>query len=284
MSNDEKDFITEITPLSNVRVKGVGGFLKVIGKGTVRWKIEDDEGKYHDIIIKDALYIPGLSFCLLCPQQWSKQAKDDFPRKHGTWCATDDDECVLQWEQRKYTRTIKYDPITNTPKIYTIPSKSSGIKCMQTICKQAKTSTLIHTEAFSSFYVSLSCEKTDSLANVENITDFLDNEAILTPTQVEMDHEISAITPRGEYLCWHHRLGHLSFKKITLLIILGILPRKLLRVRPPVCAACKYGAMTRRPTRVIREIKTKVSFIRRSKLVSACQSIKWSLEPQVSSE
>ena len=37
---------------------------------------------------------------------------------------------------------------------------------------------------------------------------------------------------------------------MTLLIILGILPRKLLKVRPPVCAACKYGAMTRRPNRV----------------------------------
>ena len=67
-----------------MRVKGADGFLKVIGKGTVRWKIEDDEGKYHDIIIKDALYIPGPSSCLLCPQQWSKQAKDDFPRKRGT--------------------------------------------------------------------------------------------------------------------------------------------------------------------------------------------------------
>ena len=69
MSNDEKDFITAITPLANMRVKGTGGFLKFIGKVTVRWKIEDDEGKYHDIIIKSALYIPGLSSCLLYPQQ-----------------------------------------------------------------------------------------------------------------------------------------------------------------------------------------------------------------------
>ena len=69
MSNDEKDFITAITLLANMRAKGAGEFLKVIGKGTVRWKIENDEGKYHDIIIKNALFIPGLSSCLLCPQQ-----------------------------------------------------------------------------------------------------------------------------------------------------------------------------------------------------------------------
>ena len=130
MDNDERDFIIEITPLSNMRVKGAGEFLKVIGKGTVRWKIEDDKGKYHNIIIKYALYIPGPSSYLLCPQQWSKQVKDDVPRKRGTLCATYDGECVLQWEQRKYTRTIKCDPITNTSKIYTIPANSSGIKCM----------------------------------------------------------------------------------------------------------------------------------------------------------
>ena len=108
----------------------------------------------------------------------------------------------------------------------------------------------MHTKAFSSSYICLSCEHTDSSANVENITDFLDKGVIPTPKQVDMDHETSALTPRGEYLRWHHRLGHLSFKKMALLIILAILPRKLLKVRPHVCAACKYGAMTRRPNRV----------------------------------
>ena len=108
----------------------------------------------------------------------------------------------------------------------------------------------MHTEAFSTFYVCLPCENTNSPATVENITDFLDKEVIPTPTQVDMDDEISALTPRGEYLRWHNRLTHLSFKKMTLLIILGILPRKLLKVRPPVCAAYKYDAMTKEPTRV----------------------------------
>ena len=121
---------------------------------------------------------------------------------------------------------------------------------MQTICKQTKSSTLMHTKAFSSSYVGLSCKQIYSPANVDNITDFLDKESIPTPTQVDMDHETLALTPRGEYLRWHHRMGHLSFKKMTLLMSLGILSRKILNVRPPVCAACKYGAMTRRPTRV----------------------------------
>ena len=153
---------------------------------------------------------------------------------------------------------------------------------MQTICKKAKISTMMHTEAFSISYVYLLCEKTDSPATVENIIDFLDKEAILTLKQVDMYHETSALTPCGEYLRWHHNLGHLSFKNMILLIILGILLRKLLKIRPPVYDACKYGAMTKRPTRV-KGIKIKVSFIRRPKQASTRRSIKWSCENHISS-
>ena len=71
-----------------------------------------------------------------------------------------------------------------------------------------------------------------------------------------MYHETSALTPRSEYLRWHHNLGHLFFKNKILLIILGISLRKLLKIRPPVYDACKYGAMTKRPTRV-KGIKNK---------------------------
>ena len=34
------------------------------------------------------------------------------------------------------------------------------------------------------------------------------------------------------------------------LMELGILPRKLLKIRPPMCACCKIGAMTKQPRRV----------------------------------
>ena len=69
MNNDKSDFISEITPVANMRVKRAGGFLKVLGTGILKWTIEDDDGRYHDIIIEETLYIPGLSSCLLCSQQ-----------------------------------------------------------------------------------------------------------------------------------------------------------------------------------------------------------------------
>ena len=52
---------------------------------------------------------------------------------------------------------------------------------MQTICKQAKINTMMHTEALRTSYVCLPCEKSDSPATVENVTNFLVKEAIPTP-------------------------------------------------------------------------------------------------------
>ena len=69
-------------------------------------------------------------------------------------------------------------------------------------------------------------------------------------TKVAQDVKTSALTPQGKFLRWHHRLGHLSYKKMISLCTLRILPRRLLTVRPPMCAGCKTGAMTRKLTRV----------------------------------
>jgi hypothetical protein len=46
-------------------------------------------------------------------------------------------------------------------------------------------------------------------------------------------------------MCWHHRLGHLSFAKIKALALAGEIPKKLTKVKPPICAGCLYGTMTK---------------------------------------
>ena len=84
----------------------------------------------------------------------------------------------------------------------------------------------------------------------ENLEDFLTMENTPLCTEVAQDVETSALTPQGEFLRWHHRLEHLSYKKMILLCTLRILSRRLLTVKPPMCAGCKAGAMTRKPTRV----------------------------------
>ncbi len=46
---------------------------------------------------------------------------------------------------------------------------------------------------------------------------------------------------------WHYHLGHLSFQKLKQLALNGKIPKKLLKLKPPKCAGCLFGAMTKLP-------------------------------------
>ncbi len=48
---------------------------------------------------------------------------------------------------------------------------------------------------------------------------------------------------------WHYRLGHLPFVKLKQLAHNGEIPKKLAKVKPPKCAGCLFGAMTKIPWR-----------------------------------
>ena len=120
ISNDKLHFIRPICS-TYVGVKGFGGnMIKATGRGTLKW-IKDDEGKVHIFTINNALYIPQSSLCILCPQQWAKQANDHYPIHNGTRCIDNADTCELEWIQCKYKRTIPWDPATNTGQFYSAP-------------------------------------------------------------------------------------------------------------------------------------------------------------------
>ena len=70
-----------------------------------------------------------------------------------------------------------------------------------------------------------------------------------TSRELEQDDDSQANSLRGEFLRWHYRLGHMSYAKMKMLVILRLLPTKLLQVKPPLCSHCKIGAMTRKPWR-----------------------------------
>jgi hypothetical protein len=121
MSPYKEDFITPLVPISK-KVKGIGGTIKGIMQGTMRLTIEDDKGVPHDIIVPGSYYVPDCPLRLLSPQHWAQKAKDNHPKPHGTWCATYDDEIVLEWHQRQHRRTIKLDQKgMNTGWIFTAP-------------------------------------------------------------------------------------------------------------------------------------------------------------------
>ena len=54
--NDLKDFITTPTLIKH-NVEGIYGNAHVTFKGTVKWKLEDDQRKFHDLTIPNSYHI-----------------------------------------------------------------------------------------------------------------------------------------------------------------------------------------------------------------------------------
>jgi hypothetical protein len=100
-------------------VEGIKSGLYIKGTGIFKFKIKDHNGMTHKIKIPNSLYIPELKRCLLSPQHWVQEAKDNYPRPKGTRMSQDDECYCMYWDQAKFQKSIPYNPSTNVPILYT---------------------------------------------------------------------------------------------------------------------------------------------------------------------
>jgi hypothetical protein len=141
MSFQKSDFVPG--SLMKVRDKGVRGFrntiMKITHVGTIKWKIYDDDGMIHDIIIPNSHYVSMGKSRLLSPQHWSQQLHNNHPTPNGTWCATYHDSVVCYWGQQKYKVTVPLDPgNTNIYTIHTASVIDPAISAVESIWDSAK--------------------------------------------------------------------------------------------------------------------------------------------------
>ncbi len=87
--------------------------------GTFKFKIKDNNGMIYKIKIPNSLYVPELKRCLLPPQHWVQEAKDNYPRPKGTRMSQDNECYCMYWDQVEFQKLIPYDPSTNVPIFYT---------------------------------------------------------------------------------------------------------------------------------------------------------------------
>jgi len=83
------------------------------------------------------------------------------------------------------------------------------------------------------------------------------------PMVIPNEEDTIPETDQAEFLQWHHRLGHISPKKIRKLAQLGILPNKLSKCKVPLCTSCLFGKATRRPWRTKAKPKSVLKTITR---------------------
>jgi hypothetical protein len=99
-------------------VEGIKSGLDIKGTGTFKFKIKDDNGMLHKIEIPNSLYVPELKRCLLSPQHWVQEAKDNYRRPKDMRMSLADELYYMHWGQAKYQKPIPYDPSTNVPILY----------------------------------------------------------------------------------------------------------------------------------------------------------------------
>jgi hypothetical protein len=61
------------------------------------------------------------------------------------------------------------------------------------------------------------------------------------------DTQLAAVNNQTKLMHWHYHLGHLPFVKLKQLALNGEIPKKLAKAKPPKCAGCLFGAMTKIP-------------------------------------
>ena len=260
LSNNKRHFIGYIRRLDNVFINGINGKLPICGIGTIQWKIEDDDGKVHAIRIPNTFYVPQLEHCILSPQHWAQEANDHFPLIHGITSTTQARSEVLRWSQGKYQRTVMMDPDTNTPRFR---SAAGTIRYRAFEAEFHRLNKPTHANHHSHCQCRHVCNRMEHRPYVnpimkpqahqphlteDNLSDYVNQK--LNSKRVLEDLQVTDVDDlQSELMTWHHRLGHCSFRILRALAVFGIIPKKLSTIRPPKCATCLYGSMTKRPWR-----------------------------------
>ena len=86
---------------SKTKIMGSNGNSTASYVGTVKWRIEDDDGLQHEVILPGTYYSQYVPYKQLSPQHWAQTVRDHYPIRNCTWSAKYDDSLVLHWDQNK---------------------------------------------------------------------------------------------------------------------------------------------------------------------------------------
>ena len=235
------------TRKSGVTPFGKGPSITIQQMGTIKWSFDDDTGRKHVIFIENSLHVPDGSERLISPQHWARSATLRGGTPDGTCSIQYHNRNVLRFgSQGQYKRTVWNDIRSNVPYL----TAKSGTVAYRAYMAGTEPAFLQHYGAIEHAicYAANHHHQVPSASEYqdENLSDF--NSEV--PQAINnVDEDTSATTPLGELIRWHHRLGHLSFKKLQLLAMMNLIPRELSKCKAPKCATCMYGKMTKKPWR-----------------------------------
>jgi GAG-pre-integrase domain len=266
LSGHKSDFVKGTLVPKKLAIVGYNGEREYsTHQGTIRWYIDNDDGQAQELLIPNSLLVPTNETRLLSPQHLAQTMKRKETLPAGTRCTTYSDRMVLQWNDLQHTRTVPIDKRSaNIGRIYSSPGyRTYNAYATRTVDDfpepQLITCMRIEIQQTDEVLIDSDTDEVDGVPYepAERMTDgtskanicykpkqlFVDNPTI-TPTE---QREATTSTPEDELLRWHHRLAHVSMVRLQRMAQNGYLPSRIAHCRIPLCQACVYGKLTRKP-------------------------------------
>jgi hypothetical protein len=226
--------------------KGFGNSeTNITHMGTISWNIIDDQGINRQINIPNSYLVPKAGVRLLSPQHWSQEMNE--VNNEGIICVTYGDKIVIKWNNQRYMKTV---PIIKT-------SCNTGILWVNSKYDKSK----LFATKFTQQQVLIAKDDNNNNSTIEEDEDSFTEEEHYTMKHsvIDYDEEIyeihhTTIRNERELLLYHEKLGHMPFKLIQHAATNNILPKRLAKCKIPICPACLYGKMTRKPWRTSNTI------------------------------
>jgi hypothetical protein len=84
------------------QVGAINDGLVIAGQGMMVITINDNSRRPHKIKIPNSLFLPDLRVCLLSPQHWAQEARDNHPLPNGTRMENNATNCTMIWRQGQF--------------------------------------------------------------------------------------------------------------------------------------------------------------------------------------
>ena len=238
-------------------MKGIAGSAEATYRGTVKWKMEDNDNRVHTFTIPNTYSIANAPTKILSPQNFAQQMQDHKPHVEGTGCTTTSTTIVLFWNQRKCTKTVKLDPKLHIAMTNTVP----GIQLYKSYIMSQGDEPNKHTHVFETHIIpeeesdqeqeddDLSFQPSDPVQAVgksgldhkvhhtdgstagdtqqdHNDTTMAEEFSLELPHTIPDDKEPTTICTQDELMRWHYRLNHLSIERMFKMAKQGLYQRR----------------------------------------------------------
>ncbi len=258
ITNNRDDFIRTMTTYGTpALVEGLGKGLKIVGKGTVRWGLKSDNGSTRWIDVP-CLYIPTAVTRILSTAVYLRRYPHETIGLDATGLIISGSNGQAELVVTNNERDLPMAPLV----LPSLNQRTSG-------------------RSHNPIVLTAIAPPAPRLSESSSTTAV--DEALIGPTQqpsrsLVSAHNINLTDPEKELLRWHYKLGHISLKRILWMFRQGFLSnserqrrlqmRACQLTRGPLCTACQYAKMKRRPTpgSLTKVIPTQVGALSRNKL------------------